>query len=647
MRGAEIAEALGFAQFAGGDLQGAQRQRRVLRDAAGALAHASVEFRRGADFVHQADAPGFVRVDAACGQEQVERAAPADGAGQCIDAGRFVADAEACCGNPEDGVGGGETKICGERHHHPASDAGTADRGEQGLLELHERAQRAARHIAVARDGAGLGALVRELGDVGAGHEGVAFAAQDDGADLRVGVQRRDGTRKLLPHLHGDGVPAFGLIEDDPADGAFLLVTYASAHVCIVPAMAQEHEGNGPLAGTFVLDVTHVMAGSYCGLLLSMMGAEVVKVERAGGGDDLRRHQTLSGGAFRPHDAVNHGKRSLAVDLRDPRGADVLRRLAGGADVFVENYRPGTLARLGVGPDALRQRNPRLVTCSITGFGASGPEADQPGFDLVAQGAAGIMSLTGEPGRPPVVAGVPLSDLNAGGFAAMGIVSALLERERTGRGQHVDTSLFEAALAYTVWESAAWFDLGQVPGPAGSSHRLGSPYAAFATADGHLTLGAATQSNWERLCRALGRPELAADARFADGQARLRNKPELFAALEAIFATDTTDAWVARLRAEGVPSGPVRNVADAHASPQAHAREMSVSLGEHDGRERRVIGTPVKLSRTPWRVSGRVAAYGEDGDAVLRGAGFSDAEITALHGAGVLCGGASRPRDPG
>ncbi len=403
--------------------------------------------------------------------------------------------------------------------------------------------------------------------------------------------------------------------------------------------MSQGQAGHGPLAGTFVLDVTHVMAGSYCGLLLSLMGAEVVKVERAGGGDDLRRNQTLSGGAFRPHDAVNHGKRSLALDLRDPRGADVLRRLADRADAFVENYRPGTLARLGIGPEALRERNPRLVTCSITGFGASGPEAEQPGFDLVAQGTAGIMSLTGEPGRPPVVAGVPLSDLNAGSFAALGILSALLERGRTGRGQHVDTSLFEAALAYTVWESATWFDTGQVPGPAGSSHRLGSPYAAFPTADGFLTLGAATQSNWERLCRAIGRPELAVDARFTNGLDRLRNKPDLFAELEALFATDTTEAWVARLRAEGVPSGAVRNIAEAHASPQARAREMSVSLGTHDGRERRVIGTPVKLSRTPWRVSGRVAAYGEDGEAVLRGAGFSDAEIASLREAGVLCGG--------
>ncbi len=402
--------------------------------------------------------------------------------------------------------------------------------------------------------------------------------------------------------------------------------------------MSNGNEGEGPLAGVLVLDVTHVMAGSYCGLLLSLMGADVVKVERAGGGDDLRRHQTASGGAFRPHDAVNHGKRSLAIDLRDPRGAAVLRRLAGRADAFVENYRPGTLARLGVGPEALRASNPRLVTCSISGFGASGPEADQPGFDLVAQGAAGIMSVTGEVGGPPLVAGVPISDLNAGAFAAMGILSALLDRERTGLGQHVDTSLFEAALAYTVWESATWFDTGQVPGPAGASHRLGSPYAAFATADGHLTLGAATQSNWERLCRAIGRPELAADERFRTGFDRLRNKPELFAELEATFVKEPTEVWVTRLRAEGVPSGPVRDIAEAHASPQAHAREMSVSLGELDGRERRVIGTPVKLSRTPWRVSGRVAAYGEDGEAVLREAGFSSAEIASLREAGVLCG---------
>lgn len=393
---------------------------------------------------------------------------------------------------------------------------------------------------------------------------------------------------------------------------------------------------DGPLAGVRVLDVTHVMAGSYCGLLLGEMGADVVKVERAGGGDDLRRNQTLSGGAFRPYDAVNHGKRSLALDLRDPRGADVLRRLADRADVLVENYRPGTLDRLGVGPAALRARNPRLVTCSISGFGASGPEAAVPGFDLVAQGAAGIMSLTGEPGRPPVVAGVPLSDLNAGSFAALGVLSALLERERSGEGQHVDTSLFEAALAYTIWESATWFDTGAVPGPAGSSHRLGSPYAAFATADGHLTLGAATQANWERLCRAIDRDDLAGDPRFANGLGRLREKEALFAELRAVFARDTTERWIERLRAAGVPCGPVRTIDAAHASPQARAREMSVSLGEHDGRERFVVGVPAKLSRTPWRVRGPASPYGADGAGILREAGFTPEEIAALTTEGVL-----------
>lgn len=636
----QVAGAFGLSELAGGDLHGAQRERRVLGDPAGALADEVVQLGRGAHVGDEPDAPGFVRVDSARGEQEVERALPADGAGEGLDAARFVAEAEARGGDSEDGVVGGKSQVGGERNHDAAADARAANRGEQRLLDVQQRGEAATCDGPVARDGAGLGALFGELRDVGAGHERVAFASEDDDADVRIGGERFDRARKLLPHLEGNGVSAPGLVEDDPADRGFLLAAYAPAHAGIVHAMSNAHEGEGPLAGRLVLDVTHVMAGSYCGLLLSLMGADVVKVERAGGGDDLRRHQTLSGGTFRPHDAVNHGKRSLAIDLRDPRGADVLRRLADRADVLVENYRPGTLARLGVGPDALRARNPRLVTCSITGFGASGPEADQPGFDLVAQGAAGIMSLTGEPGRPPVVAGVPISDLNAGAFAAMGIVSALLDRERTGVGQHVDTSLFEAALAYTVWESATWFDTGQVPGPAGSSHRLGSPYAAFATADGYVTLGAATQSNWERLCRAIGRPELATDERFASGFDRLRNKTALFAELESTFAAQPTDVWVTRLRAEGVPAGPVRNIAEAHASPQARAREMSVSLGEHAGRERHVIGTPVKLSRTPWRVTGRVAAYGEDGAAVLREAGFSGAEIAALREAGVLCGGA-------
>lgn len=407
------------------------------------------------------------------------------------------------------------------------------------------------------------------------------------------------------------------------------------------PDAARREAGPGPLAGVVVLDVTHVMAGSYCGLLLAEMGADVIKLERAGGGDDLRRNQELSKGVFRPYDAVNHGKRSLVLDLRDPRGAEVLRRLAERADVFVENYRPGTLARHGVGAEGLRARNPRLVTCSISGFGATGPYAERPGFDLVAQAMAGIMSLTGEPGRPPVVAGVPLADLNAGVFAALGILSALWHRERTGEAQHVDTSLFEAALAYTIWESALWFDLGEVPGPAGRSHRLGAPYGAFRTRDGHLMIGAGTQPNWERLCRALGRPHLAEDPRFRTPLDRIAHKEALTAVLESRLDEDTSAAWTDVLLAEGVPCGPVQTLDAAHADPQAGARAMAVSLGEIDGRERKVVGAPVKLSRTPWRVRGRAARYGEHGEPVLREMGFREEEIASLRSAGVLQGTAS------
>jgi crotonobetainyl-CoA:carnitine CoA-transferase CaiB-like acyl-CoA transferase len=385
-----------------------------------------------------------------------------------------------------------------------------------------------------------------------------------------------------------------------------------------------------------VLDVTHVMAGAWCGCLLGQMGADVVKVERPGGGEDLRRSQTRTGGAFRVFDAVNHGKRSIAIDLREPRGAALVRRLARDADVFVENFRPGSLARHGLGADALCAENPGLVYCSISAFGGSGPHRDRAGFDLIAQGMAGILSLTGEPAGEPAAAGVPIADLNAGTFAALGILSAWIHRLRTGRGQRVEASLFESALAYTIWETALWFGLGQVAAANGSAHRLAAPYRAFRSGDGWITIAVGTQAIWTRLCAALGRDDLACDARFADPIARLRHRAALEADLAQGFAKEPSAHWIARLEAAGVPCGPVQRIDEVWRDPQALARGMLVEADAPDGSKRRAIGPAAKLSETPWRTQPIAPALGEHSREVLRAAGLADAEIEVLLADGIV-----------
>lgn len=393
----------------------------------------------------------------------------------------------------------------------------------------------------------------------------------------------------------------------------------------------------GPLAGVRVLDVTHVMAGAWCSCLLAQMGADVVKVERPGAGEDLRRGQARTGGAFRPFDAVNHGKRSLAVDLSTARGAEVVRRLAAGADVLVENYRPGSLAKRGLDPESLSAANPGLVYASVSAFGATGPYRERAGFDLIAQAMAGIISLTGEPGRPPAAAGVPIADLTAGSLAALGVLSALVKRQHTGRGQRVDTSLFEAALSLTIWESALYLDTGQVPQPNGARHRLASPYGTFPTADGWIVVAAGTQATWERLCGALERPDLPSDERFAESLARLAQREALEEELGKVFAGQASAHWVERLEAAGVPCAPVLDMAGVWADPQTLARDMLAEhVPEDGGRASRVIGPAAKLSETPWRASGVAPRQGEHSEAVLREAGFDAAEIEALLAEGVV-----------
>ncbi|MTD12334.1 CoA transferase [Nakamurella sp. YIM 132087] len=391
------------------------------------------------------------------------------------------------------------------------------------------------------------------------------------------------------------------------------------------------------LSGIRVLDLTQVMAGAYCSALLADMGADVVKIERPGAGDDTRR----MGGVTDPEAApgfiaLNRNKRGLAVDLKTPAGVELVRRLAADADVLVENYRPGALQRLGLGFDDLASINPRLVYCSISGFGTTGPYSDRGGFDLVAQGMSGLMSMTGEPDGAPVKAGVPVCDLNAGIFGAVGVLNALMYRERFGRGQHVDVSLLEAGIATTVWETANWFAAGDVATPLGSAHRMSAPYQAFPTADGWLTIGAANQRTWEKLCSAIGRTDLTEDPRFVDNPTRLRNREALAKEIATTLATDTRAGWSQKLHAAGVPCGPINSIDEVYRDEHVLSREMAVRV-DHPGLGPVThIGQPYKLSHSPSRITRTAPLLGEHSTEVLAESGWSDEEIEHLLDAGVI-----------
>ena len=391
-------------------------------------------------------------------------------------------------------------------------------------------------------------------------------------------------------------------------------------------------ERRGPLSGLKVVELAHIMAGPVCGLMLADMGAEVIKLEKVPGGDDSRRFLPPDiGGESAAFMMMNRNKRGLAVDLKQESGRAVLRRLLASADAVIENYRQGTMERLGLGYEALRAENPGLIYCEISGFGRTGPYAERGGFDLIAQGMSGLMSITGEgAGRPPVKVGAPVTDITAGILGAMGILAALAERQKSGQGQKVDTSLFEAGIVHTYWQSAIALATGGSPGPMGSAHPLNAPYQAFRTADGWITLGAANQKNWLRLLEVLERPELNEDARFADNAGRMAHLEALEAALGAVFATRPTAEWLGRLEAAGVPAGPVLSVGEMHRDPQARAREM-VTAPEHARLGPvETLGLPVKFSQTPGGVATGAPLYGQHTRAVLAEHGYTEPEIEAL-----------------
>jgi len=390
------------------------------------------------------------------------------------------------------------------------------------------------------------------------------------------------------------------------------------------------------LAGIVVLDVTQVMAGPFCAMQLADLGADVIKVEPPGG-DSSRRWGRGGSGLDTPgFNALNRGKRGIVLNLKLPAAQDVFRRLARGADIMIENYRPGVMAEFGIDYPRLSAENPRLIYASISGYGQTGPDAGKGGFDLVAQGVSGLMSITGEPGGPPVKCGVPITDLGAGLFALSGVLTALYHRTQTGRGQYIDTSLVEAGVALSVWEATEYFSGSGIPEPTGSAHRLSAPYQAIRCSDGYITLGTATDRLFVRVCGLLGHPEWAERQEFADAGSRVRNRPAIAALIEAITATQPRRHWLELFDANDIPCGPINNYEEVVRDPQVLAREMVREVDHPTLGRLRTLGSPLKMSATPPDPVRRAPQLGEHTDEVLRQAGYGDEEIATLRRAGAL-----------
>lgn len=379
------------------------------------------------------------------------------------------------------------------------------------------------------------------------------------------------------------------------------------------------------------------MAGPFCTMTLADMGADVVKLEEPGRGDESRAFGPPFHGGESPYFlSINRNKRSCTVNLKHEAGKAIVRRLLQDADVLIENFRPGAMARLGFDYDAVAAAHPRLVYCSISGFGDSGPDAARPGYDLIVQGEAGLMGVTGEADGPPTRVGTSIADLASGLMAAQGILLALYARQSTGRGQHVRVAMLDAVASLLTYNTGIYFASGESPTRRGNDHPSVAPYQTLRARDGWINLGVANDSLWARYCAAVERPDLRDDPRFATAPARVEHRQALIPIIEALTAARTVREWMDLLGAAGVPCGRIRNVAEVCTNPQLVERGKVVERPHPTAGAVRMIGQPIELSDTPARIETAPPLLGEQTDAVLREAGYSETEILAFRVAGVV-----------
>jgi crotonobetainyl-CoA:carnitine CoA-transferase CaiB-like acyl-CoA transferase len=394
----------------------------------------------------------------------------------------------------------------------------------------------------------------------------------------------------------------------------------------------------GPIEGVRVLELAQIMAGPACGLMLADLGAEVIKIEKTAGGDDTRKFLPPDiNGESAAFMMMNRNKKGLALNLKEQEGINIFKKMVEQSDVVIENFRKGTLEKLGIGYEDLKKINPKIILCEISGYGRTGPYADKGGFDLVAQGMSGLMSITGESSdKPPMKVGAPLTDITAGILGATGVLAALINRDKTGKGQRVDTSLYEAGIVHTYWQSAIAGATGKSPGPLGSAHPLTAPYQAFKTKDNWITIGASNQNNWMNLLNAIERVDLQEDNRFKDNNSRMKNLEALAPILQEELLKKTSNEWIKIFDEKGLPCGPINSITEMHNDPHTLDRKMVIEVDNKKAGKSKAIGMPIKFSDTNANTEIGAPNFGQHTDEILMQFGYSAEQIKDYKDKGIV-----------